>query len=710
MYKIALAGNPNCGKTTLFNALTGSHQRIGNWPGVTVEKKEGRWKDQTDIAVIDLPGIYSLSSYSLDERIARDYLLDEQPDLIVNVVDGMNLERNLYLTTQLQESGIPIIIALNMIDLVQAKKEHIDVDRLSQKLHCPIVAISALKNEGLEELLRQVRMQVAQQKHKLYSLYQGAVKTTLDQIMTCLEAQCAPAQRLWFAVQYLEQGGEIIEGMQLSEDTKIQLSAMRNQLTESLEDDGESIIATERYRFIAGVLADTYHKTNDGLSISDRIDLIVTNRWLALPIFALIMIAIYALAVTGIGGMATDWVNDVLFGEVILPATEHFLYSVQCAQWLSSLILNGVVAGVGAVLGFVPQMLVLFFFLALLEDVGYMARIAFLLDRLFRKFNLSGKAFIPMLIATGCGVPGIMASRTIEQETERRMTIITTTFIPCSAKLPIIALIAGALFDGAWWVAPCSYFIGMAAIILSGILLKKTRWFASDTTPFVMELPPYHMPKASNILLSMWERGYSFIKKAGTIILLSSIVIWFLSSFGIENGALVMLEASELNKSFLAFLGTLLSLLFVPLGWGSWEASVAAVSGLIAKENVVSTLAILFGVGEVAEDGIEIWGSFAAHFTGAAGLSFLVFNLLCAPCFAAIGAIKREMNNFKWTLFAIFYQCVVAYVASFMIYQFACLIESAQITLGSITAVFLFGMILYLLLRKKRTMLAKKER
>lgn len=700
MKKLALAGNPNCGKTTLFNALTGSNQYVGNWPGVTVEKKEGKLKSDHDLILVDLPGIYSLSPYSMDEVIARDYLIDDQPNLIINLVDATNLERNLYLTTQLQESGIPIVVVLNMMDLVKASHDRIDTKKLEQYLHCPVVEVSALKNEGLDQLLIQIKQRLAQSSHETVSIFQKNTEAALSQIKEYLKAEYPAHQQRWYAVKYFENDEKIVANSKLDKSLMDEIAKIRTQLEEQANDDGESIITNERYAFIDKVIQDIYHKSRTGLSTSDRIDQIVTNRWLALPIFAAIMTFVYAMAVNGIGGFATDWVNDVLFTEIIPVGVENFLTAVNCADWLSSLILDGIIAGVGAVLGFVPQMLVLFFFLAILEDIGYMARIAFILDRVFRKFGLSGKSFIPMLVATGCGVPGIMASRTIENENDRRMTIMTTTFIPCSAKLPIIALIAGALFHDAWWVSPIAYFIGIAAVILSGIILKKTRRFAGDITPFVMELPAYHMPKASNILHSMWERGFSFIKKAGTIILLSTIVIWFLSNFGFVGGSLIMLEPEAMNESLLASLGSALAPLFAPLGWGHWEAAVAAISGLVAKENVVSTLGILHGLGEVAEDGVEIWGAMAVNFTSAAAFSFLVFNLLCAPCFAAIGAIKREMNNQKWTIFAIAYQCGLAYVVSLIIYQVWNFFQTREVTIGFIVALLVFIAMVYLLLRK----------
>jgi len=701
MKKIALAGNPNCGKTTMFNALTGSRQYVGNWPGVTVEKKEGSLKKDHDVTVVDLPGIYSLSPYSLDEVVARDYLINEQPDLIVNLVDATNLERNLYLTTQLRETGIPMVIVLNMMDLVRANKDRIDTNALSKRMGCPIVEVSALKKEGLDDLIQQVKTVLEQPPISYEMIYEGNAAQALVDVEHVLKHTYVAHQLHWFAIKHLENDEKVMAHTKANAAALKEVEAIRTALEAKEDDDCESIITNARYEYIAHLMTQVYKKNRKGWSISDRIDCIVTNRWLALPIFAAIMTFVYYMAVTGIGGTMTDWVNDALFTEIIPPAAEGFLTSIRCADWLSSLILDGIIAGVGAVLGFVPQMLVLFFFLAILEDVGYMARIAFILDRVFRKFGLSGKSFIPMLIGTGCGVPGIMASRTIENEKDRRMTIMTTTFIPCSAKLPIIALIAGALFDRAWWVSPASYFIGIAAIIVSGILLKKTRLFAGDPSLFVMELPAYHMPKAMNILRSMWERGYSFIKKAGTVILLSSIVIWFLSNFGVVDGSFVMLEADQLNESLLASLGFALAWIFAPLGWGNWEATVAAISGLVAKENVVSTLGILYGFGEVAEDGVEIWGTLAASFTSAAAFSFLVFNLLCAPCFAAIGAIKREMNHAKWTMFAIAYQCGLAYVVSLIIYQFWTFVQTGTFSIGLIFAIIAFVFFVYMLFRKE---------
>lgn len=705
--RIALAGNPNCGKTTMFNALTGSNQSVGNWPGVTVEKKTGLLKSNKNIQIIDLPGIYSLSPYSLDELAARDFLINERPDAVINLLDATNLERSLYLTTQLREIGIPIVIALNMSDLL--KENQIDVESLSKLLECPIVKVSALKNEGLDTLIAQV-LQLDKLSFSAYSnIYQGDIATSITQVKDVISPNYELIEQNWYAIKYLENEEDLINRRVLNEDQYRRIDEIRERLEKAFDDDCESIITSARYEYITDALSKTYHKSNNDISISDRIDRIVTNRLLALPIFAAIMTFIYYMAVTGIGGMATDWVNDVLFTEIIPPFIENLLVSVHCADWLMSLILDGIVAGVGAVLGFVPQMLVLFLFLALLEEIGYMARIAFILDRVFRKFGLSGKSFIPMLIGTGCSVPGIMASRTIENEADRRMTVITTSFIPCSAKLPIIALIAGALFQGAWWVSPSAYFIGIAAVILSGIMLKKTSLFAGDSAPFLMELPTYHMPKLDNVLRSMWERGFSFIKKAGTIILLSTILIWLLSSFGIVNGGIRMLESDELDQSFLAALGSALSFLFVPLGWGNWESAVAAISGLVAKENVVSTFGILYGYGEVAEDGAEIWGSLAASFTMASAYSFMIFNLLCAPCFAAIGAIKREMNHRKWTVFAIFYQCILAYAVSFITYQLWIWIDDGSFTLMTALACLALLGSVYMLLRPKSTYASGKQ-
>ena len=699
MYRIALAGNPNCGKTTMFNALTLSNQYVGNWPGVTVEKKEGKLKGHKDIVITDLPGIYSLSPYSLDEVVARNYLVEEQPDLIINIIDATNLERNLYLTTQLQETGIPVIAALNMIDLMQQNKTEVNTGKLSDLLNIPVVEVSALKNRGLDELIQKAVGMLNSKSTAFTNIYDGLLKDCLLKIADLSAVQAKGASSFWYAVKYLENDENILKSAPLNSSDSSIVNALRRELEDSYDDDAESIITNERYEYIAKLMKQTYVKKHSGMSVSDRIDRFVTNRWLALPIFAVVMYLVYYVSVTTVGTYVTDWTNDVLFGDIIPPAVTSFLEGIGTAGWLVSLIVDGIIAGIGAVLGFVPQMLVLFLFLAILEDCGYMARIAFIMDRIFRKFGLSGKAFIPMIIGTGCGVPGIMASRTIESEKDRRMTIMTTTFIPCSAKLPIIALIAGALFHGASWVAPSAYFVGITAIIVSGVMLKKTRMFAGDPSPFVMELPAYHVPKALNVLRSMWERGWSFIKKAGSIILLSTIFIWFTSSFGFVNGGFTMLEETQLNESFLANLGSAISPLFAPLGWGDWQASVAAITGLVAKENVVATFGILYGFAEVAEDGSEIWGALAASFTVAAAYSFLVFNLLCAPCFAAIGAIKREMNNAKWTIFAVAYQCVFAYGIAFMIFQFATFLTTGVFGIGTIIALLFLLVMLYLLFR-----------
>lgn len=693
--KIALAGNPNSGKTTLFNALTGSNQFVGNWPGVTVEKKEGKLKGHKDVIIMDLPGIYSLSPYTLEEVVARNYLITERPDAILNIVDGTNLERNLYLTTQLAELGIPVIIAVNMMDLVQKNGDKININALARELGCAVAEISALKGTGITEAAS-LAVSAAQKKEKAMAVHRfgKVVESGLEEIKARLDSSIPEEQKRFFSIKLFERDDKIAEGMTsvpAVEDIIVRME-------EKFDDDSESIITNERYTYIAQILKDSYVKAGKNQqTVSDKIDQIVTNRILALPIFAAVMWLVYYISVTTVGTIVTDWTNDVLFGEIIPPAIESLLVSIHCAEWLQGLILDGIVAGVGAVLGFVPQMLVLFIFLAFLEACGYMARIAFIMDRIFRKFGLSGKSFIPMLIGTGCGVPGVMASRTIENDRDRKMTIITTTFIPCGAKLPIIALIAGALFGGASWVAPSAYFVGIAAIICSGIILKKTRMFAGDPAPFVMELPAYHMPTAGNVLRSMWERGWSFIKKAGTVILLSTIFVWFTSSFGVVDGRFGMVE--DLSQGFLAGIGSALAWLFAPLGWGDWKMAVAAITGLVAKENVVGTLGILFGFAEVAEDGTEIWGNLASSYSAAAAYSFLTFNLLCAPCFAAIGAIKREMNNAKWTWFAIGYQTVLAYMVSFCIYQLGTFIQGGSLGLGTILAVLVLLGFLYLLLR-----------
>ena len=697
--KIALAGNPNCGKTTLFNALTGSNQFVGNWPGVTVEKKEGKLKGHKDVVLTDLPGIYSLSPYTLEEVVARNYILQEKPDAIINIVDGTNIERNLYLTTQILELGIPVIMAVNMMDIVEKNGDTIHIDKLKKKLGCEVVTISALKGTGITEAANKA-VSIAQSHWKVTPVHEFCDKA--EEIIGAVENKLTGVvpeeQKRFFAIKLLERDDKIIEQM----NTSVNVSAEIKEMEDEFDDDTESIITNERYVYISSIIGQCVTKARkDKLSTSDKIDRIVTNRWLALPIFAVVMFIVYYVSVTTVGAFVTDWTNDVLFGEIIPPAIESGLNAIGCAAWLQGLILDGIVAGVGAVLGFVPQMLVLFAFLAFLESCGYMARVAFIMDRIFRKFGLSGKSFIPMLIGSGCGVPGVMASRTIENDRDRKMTIMTTTFVPCGAKLPIIAMIAGAFFGNSGWVSTSCYFVGIAAIICSGIILKKTKMFAGDPAPFVMELPAYHWPTVSNILRSMWERGWSFIKKAGTIILLSTIILWFLMSFGWEGGSFGMVE--ELNESILSKIGTAIAWIFAPLGWTKagegWKMAVAAVTGLIAKENVVATFGMLYGFAEVAEDGAEIWGNLAAAMTPIAAYGFLVFNLLCAPCFAAMGAIKREMNNTKWFLFAIGYQCGLAYLVSLCIYQIGTLVTGGGFGIWTVVAFAIIIGFLYLLFR-----------
>ena len=698
--KIALAGNPNCGKTTLFNALTGSNQFVGNWPGVTVEKKEGKLKGHKDVTIMDLPGIYSLSPYTLEEVVARNYLINEMPDAIINIVDGTNLERNLYLSTQIMELGIPVVMAINMMDLVQKSGNKIHIDKLSKKLGCEVVEISALKGTGIMKAAEKA-ISAAQSKKKTVPVHEFAqdVEDAIKSVEDKLTGTVADAQKRFFAIKLIEKDDKIVEQMKSVPDVSYEVKALEDKF----DDDTESIITNERYVYISSIIGQCYTKSSTGkkLTTSDKIDRIVTNRWLALPIFAVVMWIVYYVSVSTVGGFVTDWTNDVLFGEIIPPAIESALEAVHCAAWLQGLILDGIVAGVGAVLGFVPQMLVLFLFLAFLESCGYMARVAFIMDRIFRKFGLSGKSFIPMLIGSGCGVPGVMASRTIENDRDRKMTIMTTSFVPCGAKLPIIAMIAGAFFDNSGWVSTSAYFVGIAAIICSGIILKKTKMFAGEPAPFVMELPAYHWPTVGNVLRSVWERAWSFIKKAGTIILLSTIVLWFLMGFGWEGGSFGMVE--ELNNSILAKIGSAIAWIFTPLGWTNagegWKMAVAAVSGLIAKENVVATFGMLFGFAEVAEDGAEIWGNLAAVMTPVAAYGFLVFNLLCAPCFAAMGAIKREMNNAKWFWFAIGYQCGLAYVVALCIYQIGTLLTGGGFGLGTVVAFVLVAAFLYLLFR-----------
>ena len=699
--KIALAGNPNCGKTTLFNALTGSNQFVGNWPGVTVEKKEGKLKGHKDVTIMDLPGIYSLSPYTLEEVVARNYLINERPDAIINIVDGTNIERNLYLSTQIMELGIPVVMAVNMMDLVEKAGDKIHTDKLSKLLGCEVVEISALKGTGIQKAAEKA-ISLAERKNEVTPVHEfdGKVEDAITAVGTMLGTDIPEAQKRFFAIKLLEKDDKIKEQMKQVPDVSNEIKA----LEDAFDDDTESIITNERYVYISSIIGKCVTKgQKGGMTVSDKIDRIVTNRWLALPIFAAVMFIVYYVSITTVGAFLTDWTNDVLFGEIIPPAIEKLLVAVNCADWLQGLILDGIVAGVGAVLGFVPQMLVLFIFLAFLEGCGYMARVAFIMDRIFRKFGLSGKSFIPMLIGSGCGVPGIMASRTIESDRDRKMTIMTTTFVPCGAKLPIIALIAGAFFNNAGWVAWSAYFVGVAAIICSGIILKKTKMFSGEPAPFVMELPAYHMPTVGNVLRSMWERGWSFIKKAGTIILLSTIVLWFLMSFGWVDGKFGMLDAEQLNDSILASIGNVIAPIFAPLGWTKagegWKMAVAAITGLIAKENVVATFGMLFGFAEVAEDGSEIWGNLAQVMTPIAAYGFLVFNLLCAPCFAAMGAIKREMNNAKWFWFAIGYQCGLAYIVSLCIYQFGTLFTGGGFGLWTVVAVVLLIAFLYMLFR-----------
>jgi ferrous iron transport protein B len=708
--KIALAGNPNCGKTTLFNALTGSNQFVGNWPGVTVEKKEGKLKGHKDVIIMDLPGIYSLSPYTLEEVVARNYLITDRPDAILNIVDGTNIERNLYLSTQLMELGIPVIMAVNMMDIVEKNGDKIHIQKLSQKLGCDVVEISALKGTGIQEAAKKA-VALANLKNNTVPVHKFApeVESVLDSIEDKLENEIPEEQKRFFAIKLLEKDNKIQTQMKHVPDVSEEI----NRIEKEMDDDTESIITNERYVYISSIIHECFTRNKvEKLTISDKIDRIVTNRFLALPIFALVMFLVYYVSVTTVGTWATDWANDGLFGEgfslfgLEVPGVpvviEGVLTAVGCADWLQGLILDGIVAGVGAVLGFVPQMLVLFIFLAFLEACGYMARVAFIMDRIFRRFGLSGKSFIPMLIGSGCGVPGIMASRTIENDRDRKMTIMTTTFIPCGAKLPIIALIAGALFGGAAWVAPSAYFVGIAAIVCSGIILKKTKMFAGDPAPFVMELPAYHMPTVGNILRSMWERGWSFIKKAGTIILLATIFVWFTSFFGWVDGQFRMLDALELDHSILAAVGGTISWIFAPLGWGDWKSAVAAITGLIAKENVVGTFGILFGFAEVAEDGSEIWGTLASSMTPLAAYSFLIFNLLCAPCFAAMGAIKREMNNMKWFWFAVGYQTLLAYVVSLCVFQIGSLVLTGTFGIFTFVAFALIAGFIYLLVRPSK--------
>ena len=711
--KIALAGNPNCGKTTLFNDLTGSNQYVGNWPGVTVEKKEGRLKGQKDVVIQDLPGIYSLSPYTLEEVVARGYLVNEKPDAILNIIDGTNIERNLYLTTQLIELGIPVVMAVNMIDLVRKNGDKIDLKKLSAELGCQAVEISALKGEGS---MKAAEMAVAAAKSgkagELPHVFTGSVEHAIAHIEESIQGKVDDRFLRWYAVKLFERDDKVQQELKLDKALVDHIDQHIADCEKEMDDDAESIITNQRYAYINTVVEKAVRKKArvEHLTVSDKIDQVVTNRIFALPIFALIMFLMYALSMgtsiadggISIGSFATDWTNDVLFGEIVPNALGGFLESVGVADWLYGLIMDGIVAGVGAVLGFVPQMLVLFFLLSILEDIGYMARVAFIMDRIFRKFGLSGKSFIPVLVGTGCGVPGVMASRTIENERDRRMTIMTTCFIPCGAKMPIIGLFAGALFGGSSLVAVSAYFIGFAAIIISGIILKKTKLFAGDPAPFVMELPAYHVPAWGNVLRATWERGWSFIKRAGTVILASTIVLWFLQGFGFEEGVFGMVE--DQDNSILAAVASALAWIFAPQGFGNWRATVASISGLIAKENVVGTLGVLYHFGgELSENGDEIWGEVANDYTAISAYSFMIFNLLCAPCFAAMGAIKREMNNGKWTAIAIGYMCLLAYCASLVVYQIGGLITGeVGFNIFTIVAVAIIVFTIYMLVRPNK--------
>ena len=711
--KIALAGNPNCGKTTLFNDLTGSNQYVGNWPGVTVEKKEGRLKGQKDVVIQDLPGIYSLSPYTLEEVVARGYLVNEKPDAILNIIDGTNIERNLYLTTQLIELGIPVVMAVNMIDLVRKNGDKIDLKKLSAELGCQAVEISALKGEGS---MKAAEMAVAAAKSgkagELPHVFTGSVEHAIAHIEESIQGKVDDRFLRWYAVKLFERDDKVQQELKLDKALVDHIDQHIADCEKEMDDDAESIITNQRYAYINTVVEKAVRKKArvEHLTVSDKIDQVVTNRIFALPIFALIMFLMYALSMgtsiadggISIGSFATDWTNDALFGEIVPNALGGFLESVGVADWLYGLIMDGIVAGVGAVLGFVPQMLVLFFLLSILEDIGYMARVAFIMDRIFRKFGLSGKSFIPMLVGTGCGVPGVMASRTIENERDRRMTIMTTCFIPCGAKMPIIGLFAGALFGGSSLVAVSAYFIGFAAIIISGIILKKTKLFAGDPAPFVMELPAYHVPAWGNVLRATWERGWSFIKRAGTVILASTIILWFLQGFGFEDGVFGMVE--DQDNSILAAVASAIAWIFAPQGFGNWRATVASISGLIAKENVVGTLGVLYHFGgELSENGDEIWGEIANDYTAISAYSFMIFNLLCAPCFAAMGAIKREMNNGKWTAIAIGYMCLLAYCASLVVYQIGGLITGeVGFNIFTIVAVAIIVFAIYMLVRPNK--------
>lgn len=700
-FKIALAGNPNSGKTTLFNSLTGSSQYVGNWPGVTVEKKEGRLKNRKDVIIQDLPGVYSLSPYSLEEVLARTYLVNEKPDAIINIVDGTNIERNLYLTTQLIELGIPVVIAVNMIDLVRKNGDVLDLKKIGEMLGCEVMEISALKGEGVIAVTEKaISLAKSKKETELPHVFTGSVEHALAHIEESICSLVDKKSLRWYAIKLFERDSKMADLLKLDPALKSHLEEHVADCEKEMDDDAESIIINQRYAWISTLVnaAVKKKKLANNLTTSDKIDRIVTNRILALPIFALIMYAVYYISISTVGDLVTGWTNDTLFGEFICGNLRAFMESVGTAEWLTGLVVDGIVGGVGSVIGFVPQMIILFLLLSIIEDVGYMARVAFIMDRIFRRFGLSGKSFIPMLVSSGCGVPGVMACRTIENERDRKMTVMTTCFIPCGAKMPIIALFAGALFGGSGLVATSAYFIGVAAVIVSGIILKKTRLFAGDPAPFVMELPAYHIPSVNNVLRSTWERGWSFIERAGTVILVSSVVLWFLQAFGVVDGVLSMVEDN--NNSLLAAVGAVIAPLFAPLGFGSWKAAVATFTGLIAKENVVGTFGVLYGFAEVAEDGAEIWSNLAADYTQLSAYSFMVFNLLCAPCFAAMGAIKREMNNAKWTWIAIGYMTGFAYISSLVVFQLGTLLGGGTFGVGSVVALVLLAFVLYLLFRR----------
>lgn len=697
MKKIALAGNPNCGKTTMFNALTGSNQYVGNWPGVTVEKKEGRLKGNKDVTIVDLPGIYSLSPYSLDEVVARNYLVEETPDAIINIVDATNLERNLYLTTQLMELGIPVVVALNMVDLIKENGDKIDAKKLGEDLGCNVVEVSALKNRGLDTLIDLAVKETSGKAAVLDAMFEGRLQQSIEQIEDLIAGKFSGQTLRWFAVKYLENDEKVNESHPLDASIQSRINEIRMILENEEDDDAESIITNARYEYITKLIKDSYRRSSRGMSASDRIDHIVTNRWLALPIFAVLMVVIYYISVTSLGTIVTDWTNDTLFGAWIQPGVQGFLENIGTAEWLVSLIVDGIIGGIAAPIGFAPQMAILFLFLSLLEDCGYMARVAFIMDRVFRRFGLSGKSFIPLMISSGCGVPGIMATKTIEDEKDRRMTIMTTTFVPCGAKLPVIALIAGALMGGSWWMAPLMYFVGVGSVIISAIILKKTKMFAGDPSPFVMELPSYHIPSAKGILLHVWERLWSFLKKAGTVLFVCCAIMWFLVTFGFENGTFGMVEQ---NQSLLAGIGNFIAPVFAPLGFGNWQAVASSLSGFVAKEQIVSTMAVIVGNADLSEGDPSLWIAVMGMFTtGMGAFSFLIFNLLDAPCLAALSTVAKEMNSKKWTAFAIIFQTVYAYTIALLVYQLGSWIAYGTFTAWTIVALLILLVYLFLLFR-----------